>query len=93
LGEEGGKGTGVKWDEHAKRLTAYSARRVVQFAVMQKIARQEFGDLYKNEFIQVYHDAQPGASWFWDDLDKEDEEFLMSLERVRKGGKEWIKSD
>lgn len=87
-----GKPAGVEADQHGRRLAALSARRVVEFAVMQKLARLELGDLYTKEFMQVYHDARPEETWFWDRLDKEDEEGLMALEGSRRGEKAWITS-
>jgi multimeric flavodoxin WrbA len=79
LGEELGKGPGVKVDEHSKRMAVYSARRVAEFAIMQKIAKIELGDLYDKEFIHMYHAPRPEGPWAWYRLDKEDEEYMMNL--------------
>ena len=81
----------VKADEFAKRLAVFSARRVVEFALMQKIAKLELCSLYQKEFMQVYHQAQPEETWFWDTLDKEDNEFFMTLEGTQKGETWWTK--
>ncbi len=81
----------IEEDERAKLRSMYSARRLVRIAVMQKLARQELGDLYNREFIQIYHDTHPGQPWFWEKLDKKDEEFLMSRENQQKGEYSYFK--
>jgi multimeric flavodoxin WrbA len=74
-----GNETGIKVDAQAKRSAVFSARRVAEFAVMQKIARMELGDLYEKEFIHMYHAPRPEGPWTWYRLDKEDEELMMNL--------------
>lgn len=69
----------VKTDEEAKRLAVFTARRVAEFAVIQKIAKLELGDLYKKEFIHMYHAPRPEGPYTWYRLDKEEEEHMMSL--------------
>ena len=70
---------GVKKGDHIKRMTVYSARRVAETAIVNKLARQELGDLYLKEFIQMYHAPHPEGPWAWYRLDKEEEEYMASL--------------
>jgi multimeric flavodoxin WrbA len=76
----GSKELAVKDDEMAKTLSVINARRVAEFALMKKLARQEIGEeLYKSEFYFVLHPPHGDATWEWSRLDKEDEEYMMNL--------------
>jgi hypothetical protein len=43
----------AKKDMQARKLAVLLGRRVTEFAVMQKLAKQRFGSLYTGEFIQI----------------------------------------
>ena len=74
-----GKLGAVKKDEKARFLSVYNARRVAEFTLMFKLAKQQLGELYKQEFLQILHPPHGEAAWEWGRLDKEDEAFMKSL--------------
>jgi len=79
-GPLGSKGIVVKDDPMAKALSVINARRVAEFALMTKLAKQEIGEkLYKREFYFVLHPPHGDATWEWSRLDKEEEEYMMNL--------------
>jgi multimeric flavodoxin WrbA len=79
-GPPGSKEVVVKDDAMAKSLSVINARRVAEFALMRKLARQEIGEeLYKREFYFVLHPPHGDATWEWSRLDKEDEEYMNNL--------------
>jgi multimeric flavodoxin WrbA len=89
-GPPGSKEIVVKDDAMAKALSVINARRVAEFALMRKLARQEIGEeLYKNEFYFVLHPPHGDATWEWSRLDKEDEEYMnnLSVDALAKLGK------
>ena len=49
------------------------SRRVAEFAVMQKLAKRELGELYGREFIQVFPRVPLEESWSWWKLNEKDE--------------------
>lgn len=69
----------VKDDPMAGALSIINARRVAEFALMNKLAKQELGDIYKKEFYQVIHPPHGDANWEWSRLDKEDDEYMLGL--------------
>jgi multimeric flavodoxin WrbA len=69
----------VKNDERARFLAVYNGRRLAEFALMWKMAKEELGDLYTREFMQVLHPPHGDQTWEWHRLDKEDEDYVMSL--------------
>ncbi len=73
------KRIGVSKDRQARWLAVYNARRVAEYAVMIALAKRELGDLWTNEFIQIYHPPRGDEPWAWHRLDKEVEEELDSL--------------
>ncbi len=76
----GSKDIVVKDDPMAKALSVINARRVAEFALMTKLAKQEIGEeLYKREFYFVLHPPHGDATWEWSRLDKEEEEYMMNL--------------
>jgi multimeric flavodoxin WrbA len=79
-GSPGSREITVKDDPMAVTLSVVNARRVAEFALMTKLAKQEIGeDLYKKEFYFVLHPPHGDASWEWSRLDKEEEEYMMNL--------------
>jgi multimeric flavodoxin WrbA len=79
-GPLGSKEIVVKEDAMAKALSVINARRVAEFALMVKLAKQEIGEaLYKREFYFVLHPPHGDATWEWSRLDKEEEEYMMNL--------------
>jgi multimeric flavodoxin WrbA len=69
----------VKNDMRARSLAIYNARRLAEFALIWKIAKEELGYLYKQEFLQILHPPHGDRPWEWHRLDKEDEDYVMSL--------------
>jgi len=69
----------VKDDPIACSLSVINARRVAEFALMNKLAKQELGDIYTKEFYQVIHPPHGDACWEWSRLDKEDDEYMLSM--------------
>lgn len=74
-------------------LSVWAGRKITELAVMLKLARQEMIPLYNREFMHHFYPPQAGESWFWNQLDKEDEELMMKLEkgdmmRLEKAGLE-----
>jgi multimeric flavodoxin WrbA len=79
-GPPGSKEVVVKDDQFAKTLSVINARRVAEFALMRKLARQEMGEeLYKREFYFVLHPPHGDATWEWSRLDKKEEEYMLNL--------------
>jgi multimeric flavodoxin WrbA len=72
---------GVKKDMYCQWFAVLNGRRLAEFAVMLKLVKRELGELYTREFIQLYHPHYVhDRSWDWHHLDKEDEEFMQSIE-------------
>jgi multimeric flavodoxin WrbA len=69
----------VKDDDRARSLSILNARRVAEFALMVKLGKQELGDIHKREFYQVIHPPHGEDVWEWSRLDKEDQDFMLSL--------------
>jgi len=70
----------VKNDSMARTLSIINARRVAEFALMVKLAKQEIGeDLYKREFYFVLHPPHGNADWEWSRLDKEEDEYMQNM--------------
>ena len=78
--DDDGTQIALKKDRMAQFLAALVGRRVAEVAVMQKLAQRRLGSLYKQEFIQFYHPPHGEASWEWDRLDEEDEDYMLSLD-------------
>jgi len=78
--DDDGTAIGVKKDRYGQWMAALVGRRVAEVAVMQKLAQRQLGNLYKQEFIQIYHPPHGEASWEWAQLNKEDEDYMMSLD-------------
>lgn len=78
-GDDDGKIVSQKKHRYGNWLAVLGGRRVAEIATMLKMAKQELGDLYNKEFIQLYHPPHGDESWAWDDLDPEDREFMQSL--------------
>jgi multimeric flavodoxin WrbA len=70
----------VKDDTEACALSVINARRLAEFALQYKLAKEELGDLYKKEFYQVVHPPHGEAPWEWSRIDKEDEEYMRKLD-------------
>ena len=70
---------GVKGDKLAHWWAVIGARRLVEFAVMLKLAKNQLGDIYRREFIQIYHPPHGEEPWAWETLDEEDEEYMANL--------------
>jgi len=66
--EDYGRRVGVERDRYARWLAVVNGRRVAEFAIMLKLARRELGDLYRREFIQVYHPPHGQEPWAWRSL-------------------------
>lgn len=79
LGAEGSKVAAAKKDRYAQWLASNQARRVVEVAVKQKVAKRLLGDIYEKEFIKTYHPPYGNEPWAWWRLDKEEEEYMMNL--------------
>jgi len=56
---------GVKNDKMGRFFTSLVGRRVAEFAVLIKIAKETLGDLYYREFVQLYHPPHGDESWWW----------------------------
>jgi multimeric flavodoxin WrbA len=70
---------GVKNDRYGQWMAALVGRRVGEIALMRKLALRRLGNLYKQEFIQIYHPHYGDASWEWAELDVEDEDYMLGL--------------
>ncbi len=80
-GDDDGTVIGVKKDRYSQWSSIQMARRVAEVAVSQKLAKRRLDKLYKREFIQRYSLPFGKESWAWTELDKEDQEFMASLNR------------
>jgi multimeric flavodoxin WrbA len=74
-----GKIITVKNDERARSLAILNGRRLAEFALMCNLAKEELGDLCNQEFMRVLHPPHGDQPWEWHRLDKEDEDYVMSL--------------
>jgi multimeric flavodoxin WrbA len=63
-------------------MGVWAGRKVAEYAVMSRVARQKMGPLYTREFMQVFHRPDREEPWWWNQLDKEDEEYMMGLEKA-----------
>ena len=77
--DDDGSAVGAKKDKLGQWWAIRVGRRVAEFAVMLKLFKHELGDLYYREFMQRYHPPFERESWAWEELDKEDEDYAMSL--------------
>jgi multimeric flavodoxin WrbA len=70
----------VKSDAKARLLSVVNARRVAEFALMKKLAREELGEVYKREFYFVIHPPHGDASWEWSRLDEAEHQYMHDLD-------------
>ena len=69
----------VKEDQSANELSILNARRVAEFALVNKLAKQELGDVFSREFYEVIHPPHGNATWEWSRLDNEEHEYMLNL--------------
>lgn len=77
--EDDGRMIGAKNDLLGKMSVATVGRRVAEFAVMFKLAKQDIGELYHREFLHHLHPPLGGLSWSWHRLDADDEAYMRNL--------------
>ena len=70
----------VKGDAKAGLLSVVNARRVAEFALMKKLAREELGEVFKREFYFVIHPPHGDASWEWSRLDEVEHKYMHDLD-------------
>lgn len=79
-GRAGSGEIAVKNDAKARLLSVVNARRVAEFAMMKRLAKEELGDLYKREFYFVIHPPHGDATWEWSRLDEAEHKHMMNLD-------------
>jgi multimeric flavodoxin WrbA len=78
-GSAGSKEITVKNDARARLLSVVNGRRVAEFALMKRLAKEELGEVYKREFYFVIHPPHGDAAWEWSRLDEAEHQFMMDL--------------